>query len=92
MTSRFTITQKYPYYGSLESLRKGVEVTDVQSMDTITKIVELNHAYFLEEKGKGIHVIDKVSFNEPRLVSFIRIPGFLSAEAINNTLVYWSGN
>ncbi len=77
---------KVPVYGSIETLRKGFEIKGVQPMDTITQIVELDHAYFLEEKGKGVHVVDKINFTEPKRIAFISIPGYLSLEAINNTL------
>lgn len=77
---------KIPVYGSLESIRSTFDVIEVQPMDTILRIVELGHAYFLEEKGKGVHVIDKLSAGKPNRTAFIEIPGCLSIEGNGNTL------
>lgn len=76
---------KIPVYSSLESIRSEFNVTGPQQLDTIVRIVELDHAYFLEEKGKGVHVVDK-STNPIKRVAFIEMIGCLSIEAIGNTL------
>ncbi|MFT5513033.1 MAG: hypothetical protein ACI8SE_001433 [Bacteroidia bacterium] len=77
---------KIPVYGSLEAIRSGFEVIPNQPMDTIEKIVELENAYFLEEKGKGVHVVEKSSTGIPKRIAFISVPGCLSIEAFGEHL------
>ncbi|MFT5722933.1 MAG: hypothetical protein ACI9JN_000038 [Bacteroidia bacterium] len=77
---------KIPVYGSFESIRNSFEVLGVQPMDSIDRIIELDHAYFLQEKGKGIHVISKPTTSLPTRTSFISVPGCLSIEGQGNTI------
>jgi hypothetical protein len=77
---------KIPIYQDLASMRENFEVQEAQDMDTILRIVELDNAYFIEEKGKGVHVIDKLNFSVPTRTAFISAPGCLSIEAQDNML------
>ena len=77
---------KIPVYGSLNSIRTSFAIQGVQPMDSIVNIVELDHAYFLEEKNKGVHVIDKKSFTSPTRTAFINAPGCLSIAGSGTTL------
>jgi hypothetical protein len=77
---------KVPVYGHLEGLRSSFEIIAVQPMDTIESIVELPIGYFLLEKDKGIHVIDKAIPSAPKLTSFIKLPGILSIAGNGSTL------
>ena len=77
---------KTPVYQDLTSIRNSFEVRGVEDMDTILRIVEVDHAYFLEEKGRGVHVIDKLNFSLPTRTAFISVPGCFSIEAQGDML------
>ena len=75
-----------PVYTSLEEIRSSVEVADPAPVTTIGKIYLKDHWLFVNDPGKGIHVIDNHDPSNPVLKSFITIPGNYDLAVKGNTL------
>lgn len=75
-----------PVYTSLDEIRSSVEVADPAPVTTIGKIYLKDHWLFVNDPGKGIHVIDNHDPSNPVLKSFINIPGNYDLAVKGNTL------
>lgn len=64
-----------PVYTSLAEIRSGVKVTAPRSLSGLGKIYYKDDYLFVNEPGKGIHVINNKSPENPKQLSFIEIPG-----------------
>jgi hypothetical protein len=64
-----------PVYTSLEEIRSSVELIDPQPVHATGKIYLRGSWLFVNEPGKGIHVIDNANPEAPVVKSFINIPG-----------------
>jgi hypothetical protein len=64
-----------PQYTSLEELRSSTKIIEPQPIKTIGKIYRLGNYLFLNEPGKGIHIIENSDPAHPIVKSFINIPG-----------------
>jgi len=72
---RHTYKIAVPVYSKLSVLRASVQSKGPQSINSTGKLfVDGNHIY-LNEPGKGIHVIDNSHPNHPVQTAFINIPG-----------------
>lgn len=73
------ITQKYtvmaPVYISPESLRASFDVLPPIEVSNTGKIYLYQNFILLNEPGKGIHVINNINKEQPKIISFINIPG-----------------
>ncbi|MES2881155.1 MAG: hypothetical protein V4676_03330, partial [Bacteroidota bacterium] len=64
-----------PIYQSLTQVRAGIKSSAAQALQNTGKIYVFGNYIFLNEVGKGIHVIDNSNPAAPRNFSFINIPG-----------------
>lgn len=80
-------TSYTPIFMTRASLESSVASTDPQKLLEPGKMVVFNNYIFLNEKFKGIHVIDNSNPQSPQKVSFIRIPGCIDL-AVKNNLLY----
>jgi len=78
-SDRCEITNTYyyyePVYTKLEEIRAGVEVVSPQPIEGVGKIYYKDEYLFVNEPGKGIHIIDNHNPASPTVKSFITIPG-----------------
>ena len=63
-----------------------IEVQAVQAMENPGKILLVGTRLYVNEKGKGLHVIDNTDPANPVKESFISIPGNLEVSAKDNYL------
>jgi hypothetical protein len=84
-----TSTQYYwePVYMSFEELRSSVESTEPIELSSPGKIYFKDNYLYVNESGKGIHVIDNSNPAAPVAKSFITIPGNYDL-AIRNNILY----
>ena len=66
-----------PVYMSYETLRSSVRVEEARPMDDVGRIYSFQNLLFVNERNRGIHVIDNVDPFEPNAIGFINIPGNL---------------
>jgi hypothetical protein len=83
--SEFTVYK--PVYTTLEELRASVQMTEPEPIKTVGKIYYKDGFLFVNEPGKGIHVIDNSDPSSPRAKSFINIPGSYEL-AIKGDILY----
>jgi hypothetical protein len=78
-TDRCEVTHEYvyyrPVYTSLDELRASVAPLEPQSIQTPGKIYLKDHWLFINEPGKGIHIIDNTDPASPVNRHFLNIPG-----------------
>jgi hypothetical protein len=83
-----TTTHYYePIYMSFETLRASVEPRDPHELSSPGKIYFKDNYLYINEVGKGIHVIDNSDPSHPEPKSFINIPGNFDL-AIRNDILY----
>ena len=75
-----------PIYTSLEELRASVAVTDPQPITGPGKIYIRGTWLFVNEPGKGVHVIDNADPSAPKVKKFITIPGNFEIAVKENIL------
>jgi hypothetical protein len=73
ITRTYTIFE--PVFMSLQEIRSSVDVTEPKEINETGKIYLYKHYLFLNEPGKGIHVINNMNPTNPKAVKFISIPG-----------------
>lgn len=85
---RVTHTYTYfePVYSTTSEIRNSFDVIAPQTIVSPGKIYYLNGYIFLNEPGKGIHVIDNSDPRNPVNEAFINIPGNYDMAARGNTL------
>jgi hypothetical protein len=76
-----------PVYTSLQELRSSVKTTEPQQISTPGKIYIKDRYLYVNEPGKGIHVIDNAVPASPVFVTFINIPGNYDF-AIKDNILY----
>lgn len=64
-----------PIYISYQELRGAVRSTEPQQLSKAGKIWIKDNYIFINEVGKGIHVVDNTFPSLPKKISFINIPG-----------------
>ena len=74
----------FPILMEREQLEKSVKYREAQEIINPGKIYYKDGVIFLNEKYKGIHVIDNSNPADPKNVGFINIPGCIDM-AIKNT-------
>ncbi|MDQ0107214.1 hypothetical protein J2T02_002331 [Chitinophaga terrae (ex Kim and Jung 2007)] len=75
-----------PVYLPLAEIRSAVKETGPQPISQNGKIYLYGNYIFINEVGKGIHVIDNADPKNPNVVSFINVPGNTDLAIKNNTL------
>jgi hypothetical protein len=90
-TDSCTDTQTYVYYEPvftpLSEIRSAVGVAEPQPLTSVGKIYFKDGFLFVNDPGKGIHVIDNSNPANPVKKSFITIPGNYDL-AIRNNILY----
>jgi hypothetical protein len=90
-TDKCEVTNEYTYYKpvytTLDELRAGVAVTAPEPIKSVGKIYYKGGFLFVNEPGKGIHIIDNHDPSAPVNKSFITIPGNFEL-AIKGDLLY----
>lgn len=76
-----------PIYMSYNDLRSSVRVAGVRPMDDIGRIYVFQNTLYVNERNRGIHVIDNSDPFDPQPLRFIEIPGNLDIE-IRGTRLY----
>jgi len=75
-----------PVYKTLTELRSEVKLLPARPLDHPGKIYIMGNRVYLNEKGKGIHVIDNSNPQQPRNIAFINIPGNIDIAMKDNIL------
>lgn len=76
-----------PIYMSYNELRSSVRVSEVRPMDDVGRMFVFQNTLYVNERNRGIHVIDNTDPFEPKPLRFIEIPGNLDIE-IRGTKLY----
>ena len=84
ITREYTVFE--PVYLSLNDLREGFEVTTPQTIEERGKLYLYQNWIFINDPGKGIHVIDNSNPASPSPVSYLTLPGNYSFSIRNNQL------
>ena len=74
-TCRNKYTLYKPVYKSLTAIRADMKNTSAVPMQEVGKIYTYGHYLFVNEKNKGVHIIDNTNPSSPVNASFIKIPG-----------------
>lgn len=89
------IKDEVPFYNQSEffpvlmqrtDLEKSVFYRNAQTINEVGKLYYKDNFIFLNEKFKGIHVIDNSNPSSPENVGFINIPGCIDIAIKRNTL------
>jgi hypothetical protein len=75
-----------PVYKTVTQLRSEVKLLAARPLEHPGKIYIMGNRVYLNEKGKGIHVIDNSNPLQPRNMAFINIPGNIDIAMKNNIL------
>lgn len=75
-----------PIIEQTSTLRSQVKSTTPVTVSNAGKLFTIGNYIFLNEKNKGIHIIDNTNPSNPINVSFIKIPGNLDVAVKGNTL------
>jgi len=76
-----------PIYMSYNELRSSVRVSEARPMDDVGRIFVFQNTLYVNERNRGIHVIDNADPFDPQPLRFIEIPGNLDIE-IRGTRLY----
>jgi hypothetical protein len=71
---------------SLDELRSSTKLVEAQPLNSIGKIYRKGQNLFINEPGKGIHIIDNSNPSNPVVKSFLNIPGNVDLAVMGNTL------
>jgi hypothetical protein len=85
-SSMMTTTKRIPVYSSYEEVRAGFKVSSAQQLHEPGKIYYMQDFIFINEKYKGIHVINNQNPSSPVNIAFIEIPGNIDIAAKGNYL------
>lgn len=75
-----------PQYSTSAAIKAAVELKDPQPLSEIGKIYFKDGYLFINETGKGIHIIDNRNPSNPIALSFLNIPGNFDLAIRGNTL------
>ncbi|QIL77039.1 LVIVD repeat-containing protein [Hymenobacter sp. HDW8] len=82
-----TMTAYCPLLMSREVLEQSVASRPAQAMHNTGKIYLRGRYVFVNERYEGVHIIDNQNPKNPRIISFLRIPGNVDI-AIKDNLLY----
>lgn len=80
-------TDFYPILMERSELEKSVFIREPQDIQVTGKIYYKDNIIYLNERFKGIHVIDNSDPTAPTNVAFINIPGCIDIAIKNNSLL-----
>ena len=75
-----------PIYMSRAELEASVNVSEAKPLEQLGKIYSMGQYIYINEPGKGVHVVDNLDPLNPVNVSFIAIPGNYDISILNNLL------
>lgn len=75
-----------PVYTTVEELRESIELTAPAPIEAVGKIYIKDKLLFVNEPGKGIHVINNSNPIQPLPLSYLKIPGNYDLAVKGNTL------
>lgn len=64
-----------PVYGTTDDILELIQTTEPQPLKSVGKIYTIGDLLFINEIGKGVHVIDNSDPKNPEKMKFIDIPG-----------------
>ncbi|MCU0443408.1 MAG: hypothetical protein MUE85_00725 [Microscillaceae bacterium] len=76
-----------PVYMSRQNLNQSVKATAPQKMLVPGKIYVYGNYIYINEKYRGVHIIDNTNINAPVKKAFIEVPGCLDI-AVKNNIMY----
>ncbi|NNK10638.1 MAG: hypothetical protein HKP08_04780, partial [Flavobacteriaceae bacterium] len=76
----------YPLTMTTEEFKNGVDIVVPQPIEESGKIYAYNNYIFVNDKYKGVHVIDNSNPNSPEKVAFIKIAGNVDISVKNDFL------
>lgn len=87
-TCRHDYTYSYyvPVYKTKEVVRDAIKSDSAEAIINPGKIFIIGKYIFLNEKDKGIHIIDNSNPSSPQNIAFINIPGNMDIVVKGNTL------
>ena len=89
-TDRCEVTHEYVYYEpvftTVDELRSSISVLPAQPMHGVGKIYFKDGMMYVNEPGKGIHIINNTNPANPVPVKFLNIPGNYDLAIKGNTL------
>lgn len=84
---------EYEYYNlatpvtmSLDEVRKSIAVLPSKEIEESGKIYSYENYVFVNDKNKGVHIIDNRNSKNPRKIAYINIPGNVDISVKNNIL------
>ena len=75
-----------PLYTSFEEIRASTGMTSSRPISSVGKIYIKDELLFINDPGKGIHIIDNSDPAHPKAKSFLNIPGNYDLAVKGNTL------
>src|SRR5688572_25454647 len=75
-----------PVYTTVEELRASIELTGPDTIHAVGQIYLKGNVLFLNDPGKGIHIIDNHDPVHPTPKKFLKIPGNFDMAIKGNTL------
>ena len=75
-----------PVYATVEEIRSQVALESPQSIDAVGKIYFKDGIMYVNDPGKGIHVINNHNPSSPVALSFLSVPGNFDLAIKGNTL------
>ena len=75
-----------PVYTTVEELRASIDLTAPEPLGAVGKIYIKDNYLFVNEPGKGIHIIDNRDPSKPVPKKFLKIPGTFDLAINGNTL------
>ena len=75
-----------PVYTTVAELRASIDLTAPQEIKAVGQIYIKDHYLFVNDPGKGIHVIDNRNPSDPLPIKFLKIPDNFDLAVKGNTL------
>ena len=84
------VTNEYvyfePVYSTMDEIRSQVALQSPQSIQAVGQIYFKDGIMYVNDPGKGIHIIDNQNPSNPLPISFLNIPGNFDLAIKGNTL------
>lgn len=75
-----------PVYTSIQEIKASVGLEPAHELKDLGKIYFRDNMLFINEVGKGIHIINNTDPSHPRALSFLNIPGNYDLAILGNSL------
>jgi len=80
-------SEYFPVLMERDDLEVSIKLRDAQEIINLGKIYYKDQIIYLNERYKGIHVIDNHNPSDPQNIGFINIPGCIDIAIKNNSLL-----